>query len=257
MGIPSGLVGAVLFIVLLWPGFAYYSIRAKNRPDRKLTSLQEIVTIVSASLIAIATTGLVFGIIRVAWPSVTPDVRRLLFEPQAYLKDHYVRTGWWAASLLAAAVLGSAAVALAQSYPRLSRVRWLNWLVAPPDSSTMSAWWIAFSDRDPRKEHIYVGCAIDDGSHISGRLHSFSQLAEDSPDRDLVLRAPISVRPAGASQMEGIKNAALMTISARHIVSVTVTYVRRPAPGTSPPTPPAPTAPGAALTAVTAKLRQR
>jgi hypothetical protein len=100
----------------------------------------------------------------------------------------------------------------------------------------MSGWWIAFSDRDPRTEHIYVGCAIDDGSYVSGRLHSFSQLAEDGPDRDLVLRAPISVRPAGASQTEKIKNAALMTISARHIVTVTVTYVRRPAPAAPTPT---------------------
>lgn len=242
MGIPSGLIGAVLFIVLLWPGFAYYSIRARKRPDRKLTSLQEIITIVGASLIAMTATGVVFGIFSVFWPSATPDVGSLLFEPQTYLKAHYVKTGWWAVSLLAVAVLGSVAVALVQSHPRLSRVRWLSWLAAPPNSSTMSAWWIAFSDRDPGKEHIYVGCAIDDGSHISGRLHSFSQMAEDSPDRDLVIRAPISVRPAGASQMEEIKNAALMTISARHIVSVTVTYVRRPTPDTS--TPPVPTTPG-------------
>lgn len=230
MNVPSGLTGAVLFIVLLWPGFAYFSIRARNSPDRQLTSLQEIVTIVSASLIAIAATGVLFGIIRVAWPGETPDVRSLLFQPRTYLQAHYVRTGWWALILLTVAVLGSICAAEVQSNPRMKRFRRLSWLTAAPDPSTMSGWWIAFSGRDPHKEHVYVGCTIDDGSYVSGRLHSFSQVAEDSADRDLVLRAPISVRPVGAKQTEAIKDAALMTISARHIVTVTVTYVRIPAP---------------------------
>lgn len=229
MSIPSGLTGAVLFVVLLWPGFAHYSIRARNRPGQQLTPLQEVVTIVSASLIAITSTGFLFIVIRVAWPAGTPDVRSLLFAPRTYLEANYVQIGWWAAGFLATAILGSMAVAVVQSETRLRRVRWLKWVVAQPDPSTMSSWWIAFSNRDPQKEHIYVGCAIEDGSFVSGRLHSFSQVAQDTPDRDLVLRAPISVRPPGGSQLEEIQNAALMTISARRILTTTVTYVEREA----------------------------
>lgn len=244
MGIPSGLTGAILFIVLLWPGFVYSGIRARARPDRKLSPLREIVTIIGASLIAIAVSGGLFGVIRVTWPSVTPDLRRLLFEPHDYLEIHYVSVGWWAACLLAFAVLGSMSVATLQSSPSFGRTSWSKWLVMQPSSSTMSSWWIAFSDRDPRTEHIYVGCTLDDGSYASGRLHSFSQLADDSADRDLVLRGPIRLRPAGAMQEEEIKNAALMTISARHIVTMTVTYVRRTSPSAPAPAPPTPPSAG-------------
>jgi hypothetical protein len=244
VGVPSGLAGAVLFVVLLWPGFAYNGIRARNRPGLQLSPLQEIVTIVSASLVALAATGLLFGIARVAWPGSTPDVHSLLFDPHGYLEHHYVLAGWWAIGLLAIAVGGSIAAALAQSHPRVVGSRWLRPLMGQPDQSTMSAWWIAFSDRDPRSEHIHVGCALDDGTYITGRLHSFSQLADDVADRDLVLRPPLSARPSGGTEMQQVANAALMTISARHIVSMTVTYVRRPGPvapaATTPP--PAPSA---------------
>jgi hypothetical protein len=227
MAIPSDLTGVVLFIVLLWPGFAYSTIRARRRPDRQLTPLRETVVIIIASLTALAATGVVFGIVRAFWPSVTPDVRSLIFRPHAYLQTHYVSTAWWAAGFLAVAILGAIGVAVVQSSEHVAGIRGLGWLAAPPDSSTMSAWWIAFSGRDVRREQIHVGCQLDDGSYVSGRLATYSQVAEDSADRDLVLRAPISVRPAGGARLEVIERAALMTLSARHIVTMTVTYVRR------------------------------
>jgi hypothetical protein len=235
--VPSGLAAVVLFIVLLWPGFAYSSVRARRRPDRRLTPLQETVSIVTASLMALALTGVLFGIIRVLWPGGTPDVGRLLFHPHAYLEANYVRTGWWAAGFMAVAVLGSAGVAAAQSSDRLGRVRGLSRLVAPPDPSTMSSWWIAFSNRDSRKVEIHVGCTLDDGSYVSGRLYSFSQVADDNADRDLLLRDPISVRPARGSRATVVDRAGLMAISARHILTMTVTYVGRPAPSAVPPSP--------------------
>jgi hypothetical protein len=226
--VPVDLTGLVLFIVLLWPGFAYNGVRARRRPDRQLTSLQETVTIASASLTALTVTGLLFGLIRVLLPGETPDIHRLIFSSHSYLADHYVLTGWWAAAFLAVAVLGSFGAAEALSSEQLGRVRFLKRLAVPPDPSTMSAWWLAFTYRGSEKVDIYVGCAVDDGSYVSGRLRSFSQVAEDSEDRDLVLRAPISVRPPGGARAEVIDGAALMAISARHIVTTTVTYVRRP-----------------------------
>jgi hypothetical protein len=236
--VPADLTGLTVFIILLWPGFAYNSVRARNRPDRQLTSLQETVTIATASLTALAVTGLLFGLIRILWPGGTPDIRRLLFDRQSYLPGHYVLTGWWAVALLAIAVLGSIGVAEAQSSERLSRIPWLTWLAAPPDPSVMSAWWVAFKYRVPKKVDIYVGCVVDDGSYVSGKVRTFSQVAEDSADRDLVLQAPIRVRPPGGSQAELIDRAALMTISARHIVTMTVSYVRRqPAPAAPAPAP--------------------
>jgi hypothetical protein len=240
--IPSGLGELVAFIVLLWPGFAYNSVRARRRPDRQLTSLQETVSIVTASLTAVTITAVAFSVIRVIWPGATPDVRSLLFRPHPYLQAHYVSTGWWAAAFMAVAILGAMGAAEAQSTTRFARARLLRWLAPPPDPSTMSAWWIAFSTRDLSKEEIHVGCTLDDGSYVAGRLHSYSQQGADSPDRDLVLRHPISVRAAGGSQVQAIERAALMTVSARNIVTMTVTYVRKHPPANPPAGNPAATA---------------
>jgi hypothetical protein len=61
MEIPSGLTGVLAFVVLLWPGFAYNSIRGRRRPVQQLTSLQETIVIVTASLTAVAVTGMVLS----------------------------------------------------------------------------------------------------------------------------------------------------------------------------------------------------
>jgi hypothetical protein len=237
MGIPSGLSGVLAFIVLLWPGFAYNSARSRRRPDRQLTTLQETAVIVTASLTAVVLTAVPFGIIRAIWPGVTPDLRSLLFRPRPYLQVHYVSTGWWAAAFMAVAILGAVGIAQAQSSARIADVRWLRWLARPPDPSTMSAWWIAFSAHGQGKVEVHVGCTLGDGSYVTGRLHSYSKQGTDAPDRDLVLRAPISVRAAGGRQAQEIQRAALMAISARNIVTMTVTYVRKPVPAASAPAP--------------------
>ena len=115
----------------------------------------------------------------------------------------------------------------------------------------MSSWWLAFSAYPPDEVEIYVGCNLDNGSHVSGRLYSFSQVAEDTPDRDLLLRDPISVRPAGAAHSAVIDRAGLVAISARHLVTMTVSYVTRdsatkPTPAvTDVPAPATPQPPGA------------
>jgi uncharacterized membrane protein len=248
VGIPSDLTGLLLFVILLLPGFAYNSVRARRRPDRQLTSLQETVIIVTASLAALVVTGLVFAIIRVLLPGVTPDVRAALFSTHAYLQAHYVRTAWWAVAFLAVAVLGAMGVAEAQESQWLSRSRYLRGLAGPPDPSTQSGWWIAFRPGLDAGHEVHVGCTLDDGSYVSGRLRSYSQVAEDTADRDLVLRAPIKVRPRGAAEAREVQNVTWMTISARHIVTMAVTYVARdpssqPAPQQPPAAPASPAQP--------------
>jgi hypothetical protein len=235
VGIPSDLTGLLLFVVMLWPGFAYNSARARRRPDRQLTSLQETVIIVTASLAALVATSVVFAIIRVLLPGVTPDVRATLFSTHAYLQAHYVRVAWWAVAFLAVAILGAMGVAEAQESQWLRRSRYLRGLAAPPDPSTQSGWWIAFRPGLDAGHEVHVGCTLDDGSYVSGRLHSYSQVAEDTADRDLVLRAPVKVRPRGAAEASEVPNVTWMTVSARHIVTMAVTYVSRVPPASQSP----------------------
>jgi hypothetical protein len=226
VSVPSDVVGLLLFVVLLWPGFAYSAVRARRRPERQVTSLRETVSIVAASVSSIVAVGAGFAVLRAAWPRATPDVGRLLFDARPYLRTHYVSVTWWGLGLLLAAVGGAACVAGAQSSEWVRGVRLSRWLASDPDPSTMSAWWVMFTEYDPDEVELHLGCSLDDGSYVSGVLQAYSQLGADVPDRDLVLGPPLAVRPAGATAPTPMDRAGRMAVSARHIVTLTVSYVR-------------------------------
>jgi hypothetical protein len=226
VSVPSNVVGVLLFVVLLWPGFAYSAVRARRRPERQVSSLRETVSIAAVSVSSVLVVGTGFAVLRAVWPTGTPDVGQLVFDGRPYLRTHHVSVAWWGLGLLLTAVGGAAAVALAQSSERVRETRWLRWLPSDPDPSTMSAWWMMFSAYDPAEVEFHVGCSLADGSYVSGVLVAYSQLGTDTPDRDLVLGPPLSVRPAGVATPHTVERAGRMSVSARHIVTLTVSYVR-------------------------------
>lgn len=257
MSVPSSALGLLLFVVLLWPGFAHSTVRARRFPAQQLTALRETASIVTSSLTSILVVGALFAVARATWPGATPDVGRVLFDPHGYLAAHYVSVIWWGTGMLALAVGGAAGTAAVRMSERIRRTRGLRWLTAAPAVSSMSAWWLAFTEVDWDQVDIYLGCTLDDGSYVSGRLFSFSRAEDDSADRDLLLTTPLRVRPRGATLAEEIPRAQLMTVSARHLVTMTVSYVARPVtprpatPAPATPSPAAPTVPVAAPPATT------
>lgn len=259
MSVPTDGLGLLMFAALLWPGFVYSGVWARRRPERQPTALREVVSIVAASLTALTVVAMLFAVCRALWPDITPDVGQLVFHGPDYVRTHYVTVAWWGLGLLATAIAGSAGAAAVLSSDRLSRVPVVGRFVVRPDPSTMSSWWMAFSGWDPDRVQIHIGCVLDDGSYVSGRLYSYSQLGNDSPDRDLLLRPPIRVRPAGAVVAQEVTGAGLLVVSARRMVTMTVSYVdltsSQAAPLSAPgplastrqvptaPSPPAPSAP--------------
>jgi hypothetical protein len=207
VGIPSDLTGLLLFVILLLPGFAYNSVRARRRPDRQLTALQETVIIVTASLTALAVTGVVFAVIRELLPGVTPDVRAAVFSTHAYLQAHYVQAVWWAVAFLAAAIAGAAGVAAAQESRWLSRSRYLRGLAAPPDPSTQSGWWIAFRPGLDAGHQVHVGCTLDDGSYVDTVLlrRLYALIIIEHGTRRVHL-AGITGQPGGAWTTQAARN---------------------------------------------------
>jgi hypothetical protein len=102
-----------------------------------------------------------------------------------------------------------------------------------PHPSIVSAWWRVLRERRDeiraeygRDPEVRVGCYMDDGSYIAGGLNSFSQVADETPDRELILAAP-EHRPAGATRMEPVDSHAVV-VSARRIVAMTVKYYVSP-----------------------------
>jgi len=110
--------------------------------------------------------------------------------------------------------------------------QWLGRLAAGdyPHDSTVSGGWIVFEQWRNERD-VQVGCVLEDGSYIYGKLASFSTTADESTDRELVLTEPISYRPTGSDETQPYPCSAVC-ISASRILNIFVTYT---APVTSSP----------------------
>jgi hypothetical protein len=226
---PTTLTGLLLFVVLLLLGFAYLVGKERHGTERHASPFRETVAIVAASVTSEIFVLSLFGVLRWLFPSWTPDIGRLIRSPGSYLvgtqgtPSHYGIVGIWGLLLLAAAT----SVAYAATVPSVRRVASKLPLIGPyPHDSTVSGWWMLFQ-RYPDGRLIEVGCLLDDGSYVTGMLASFNTSADDSPDRDLLLGAPILYRPPGASEPIPY-DVSGASITASRIVTMFVAYVDPP-----------------------------
>jgi Family of unknown function (DUF6338) len=79
---------------------------------------------------------------------------------------------------------------------------------------------VSQNDIDPRR----VVLALDDGSAVRGLFGSFNISADDSPDRDLILKEPIFYRPPGETAREVLWDMSAVCCPARRIVALFVVY---------------------------------
>nr|WP_270890033.1 DUF6338 family protein [Streptomyces sp. DHE17-7] len=88
----------------------------------------------------------------------------------------------------------------------------------------------------PGAECAYVGCELVDGSYLAGVLKHFAHQAEETGDRELALAPPLQYRPHAGAPARPLTGHQLVSVSARQIKFLTVTYLDRiPPPETSPP----------------------
>ncbi|MCM1938456.1 DUF6338 family protein [Streptomyces sp. G3] len=225
---PSSLLGLVLFVVCLVPGFVYVAARDMRLPERTSSAFRETTRVVLASLAFDGIVLAVFALIRTASPGLTPDTGRLVREGWAYARDDYGRLTLWSCALLAAAAC--VALAAARLLPR-----------GPGPLSVESSWWLLF-DRYPAlvgAKCTYVGCELVDGSYLAGVLKHFAHQAEETSDRELALAAPLEYRSHPGAPSRRLTGHQLVSVSAGQIKFLTVTYLDHvPQPGNVPATGP-------------------
>ncbi len=236
---PTTLTALLIFVVLLLPGFAYLVGKERYGTERHTSPFRETVAVVAASVTSEMIVLALFAIVHWLRPSWTPNIGALIHSGSAYAAGHYQSLATWGLFMLALAV----AAAYFATVPGVRRTFKRVPIVGTyPHDSTVSAWWIMF-DKWPRGRDVQVGCILDDGSYVAGFLASFNNSADDSPDRDLVLKAPIQYRPPGAAELIPYASASAVSIPASRIVSTFVGYVEEPEEATSLPTSAAPSAP--------------
>jgi hypothetical protein len=222
---PSTLFGLLLFIVLLAPGSAYTLRRERVSSQQSLSAFRETVQLVFASVLADAAVLCAFAFLRTLAPAMTPDAGRLIRSPRVYATTHYQLVAIWATGLLATAIL----LAWTAAGGRVRRTA-LRLLTAgtpgtrPSHPAYLSAWWLMFAEHPGKR--IHVGCLLEDGSYVAGRLWSFSRSADDHPDRELTIMGPVTYRPAHASESRELPNVSAAAVSARRITLLTVSYLK-------------------------------
>lgn len=217
---PTTLTGLLVFVVLLLPGFAYVVGRDRHASRNQISAFRETAVVVAASVSFELVVLVVFAIIRTVWPGNTPDVGALVRNSNAYLRGegghgaHYGQVAIWAVVLLGTAVV----LAYTATFPRIR-----NRIGRYPHESTTSAWWMLFEtwveDRD-----VHVGCNLDDGSYVEGRLASFSTEGDETSERAVILSPPILYRPPESHDALP-HEASAVCLSAGKIMTMFVTYL--------------------------------
>jgi hypothetical protein len=222
--VPSTFSGLVLFLISLAPGFVYSAARDARFPERTSTAFRETTRVVLASIgFDVVALG-VFALVRTALPSATPDISRWIGTGWRYVRADYGVILLWAAVILLLAM--GLALAAARVLPRRSR-----------PLASESAWWLQFRlfPEEVGAAAVHVGCELVDGSHVSGTLRTFAHKSDETGDRELILVAPLRYRPAPSTPATTLSGHQLLSISARHIKFLTVTYLDHAPPPDEPP----------------------
>jgi len=218
--VPSSLVGVVIFVALLAPGFVYTLRSDPHAPQRQFSIFRESVALIFVSIVCDAIAVALFAVIRCWLPDRTPDVGLLVRDTALYSRFHYASLVLWGTGILIVACLIAYASATPATY-RLARRMPLAGRFLPPrrHASYQSGWMSLFH---LHALPVHIRCSLDDGSEIAGTLLSANRLESDTADRDLTLKAPITYRPPGAEE-KVLPNVNAVSVSARNIRLLFVT----------------------------------
>ena len=210
---PSDLVGLLIFVTLLMPGFVFLVQREIKTPNREISAFRETVTLAVVSLACNAVAVALFGLVRFLFPAQTPDFGRMVRDGFSYILPNYIAVGWWGIALLAFSSI--LAFMLGRFEPTFTRS-------FTQRITFTSAWWELFHMHADSK--IYVGCELEDNSYLGGYLLSYSTEVKETGDRELAISAPITCRLADGTEAE-LHDISAVTVSARRLKYHTVSYM--------------------------------
>lgn len=218
------LSGLSIAVVLLIPGYVHYATRRKRVPVKTLSRAMEgMGLIVVAAVANTVTLGFMTGLAQL--PPVrghAPDLAHLVRDPRGYVLLDNSRLLYVAGWTVVFVILASG-LAAAFAY-RIGPLKYLSRQLAPA-LGEFTAWYHAFEDNVPEDyDRIFLICELTDGGYAAGDLAWYSTQPEASPDRDLVLAAPLQVRKPDQAEQEVLHEGRLI-LSARDIRRIYVTYI--------------------------------
>lgn len=193
--LPGTLLGFVLFIASLGPGYVYVRVAERHDPRPERSQLAEAVEM--AIFGAVATTMSAAVILMISGSTGLLDLSALVERPRAYLIAEPMRV---LATLLAT---GGASYALAWTVGVI-RHREEQAVVHPGRTMWLEMLWHA----KPSQAHSTIATVeLRDGRTVVGMVGGFT--AQDSEQRELALQAPLAAR-SGTGEFEPLPDTFLL-----------------------------------------------
>ena len=226
---PSTLIGLLVAVYALIPGYCYYAIRRRTVPTRPVSTVVEGANLLVVAVVTNTVTLALYGVLQwVPWfGGHSPSIVELLRDTRGYLLESNARlayVGVWAMGVLA--VSSALAVAFAhRSWP----IRRLTARLAPALSDE-SVWHRYFElskprDTDSNKYYTYLECHLMDGSYVAGPLAWYNTDIEDHSDRELVIGQPLTILGSDGEPLTPSPSSQAI-LSAREIRRILVTHVQ-------------------------------
>lgn len=221
---PSTLIGLLVAVYALIPGYCYYAVRRRTVPTRPVSTVIEGANLLVVAIIANTAALALYGVLQwVPWlGDHSPSIVEFLRDTMEYSLESNARlayVGGWALGVLAVASVFAVAFA-----NRLWPIKRLAARFAPALSDE-SVWHRYFELAKPKDAYAYLECQLTDGSCVAGPLVWYNTDLEDHPDRDLVLGQPLTILGSDGVPLPPSPSSQAI-LSAREIRRILVTYVR-------------------------------
>jgi hypothetical protein len=226
--VPTSLLGVLLFVGLLAPGLAYVLRHEKSVPARSHSAFREGLRVIFVSIACLAVAGVALAVLRALLPSVTPDVGLLVRDRKTAIRTDYVAYAWWAVALLLLAVPIGGIFAdhrIVELLRDLKEKQPFRWIIGGTTAviRSESAWYKIIHLYDDAPGPVYVGAQLNDGTYVEGYHYSFNVSADETKDREMILRAPLLLTTTDGCNHA--LEAQFTVISASNIVRLDVSHL--------------------------------
>jgi hypothetical protein len=222
--LPTSLVGVIIFVTLLTPGFVYVLRSERRAPERQLSAFRETIILGFVSFAADIAALAIFTPIRILAPGSTPDIGALIRDPSIYFPRHYALVALWGLGLLILACLLAYVCASPAVLEWLRRFPALGKAVPERPYLPYVSGWDRLLARRPGTG-VYVECLLEDGSYVAGWIYTYSRLASETGDRELTLKGPLRYRPPRKAEAQELPGVGAVSISSRRLTALFVSYV--------------------------------
>jgi len=211
--IPDTLLGLLLFIGAIGPGYVWLLVVERRRPSEERSAILEAAEL---SFVGILSTGvaafIVLGVVD-GWESLGVDTSALATDGGKYLLQEPIKG------------IGTLLAIFGLSFGLAWGAAQIGQPDDPPIKPGFNVWDRVFSLTGPEK--VFVTAELRDRRRFSGYVHAWD-VGTGEEDRDLSLQAPIKVRPPGGPEYE-LSGVHFLALQQEEIVWLSATWDPPPA----------------------------